>query len=184
MSDVRFDGQWVGRDTGDTSGWVTLELERHGDLIEGIAYHYPDDPDIVSVAVEFTMPVGQIHGSFKALPTQPFRPHDGLRFRHDEIPNYFPNSLASPAIDLELTFDGPNVHFAFTGGPTESFPGSKGHGTALRSHVRPSRINPKPITWAEFRATAFTPERGRYIYRGQAEPWRLSTLSGRSVAPP
>ncbi|WP_292084001.1 MULTISPECIES: FRG domain-containing protein [unclassified Brevundimonas] len=180
MNDVRFDGQWVGRDAGDTNGWVTLELERQGDLIEGIAYHYPDDPDIVSIAVEFAMPVGHTHGSFKALPTQPFRPHDGLRFRHDEMPNYFPNALASRTIDLDLTFDGPNVHFAFTGQPTEGFPGSKGHGTALRSHVSPSRINPTPISWADFRASAFTQERGRFIHRGQAEPWRLRTSFHRS----
>jgi hypothetical protein len=170
----------VGRVSGDTPGWATLEIEQRGPVLAGIAYHYPDDPEITCAAVEFTMGSDETHVVRAGLPTIPFRPHDGTVFRHDEIASYFPNSMISPVVDLDFRFDGNEVQFTFVTPPAEDHPGSAGSGSMLKGHIRPSELVPTVMSWKEFRAFAFTPDRNRYIYRGQTFPWRLRTTFHRS----
>lgn len=170
----------MGRVLGDTPGWATLELEMRGPALAGIAYHYPDDPEITCAAIEFTMGVDETHVVRPNVPTIPFRPHDGSVFRHDEIASYFPNSVISPVVDLDFQFEGDEVRFRFVTPPAEDHPGSTGSGTLLRGHTRPSGLVPTVMSWREFRTFAFTPDRHRYIYRGQTFPWRLRTAFHRS----
>lgn len=181
MTKARRDGQWIGRVDGDTPGWATLELECSGEWLNGIAYHYPDDPEIVSAAVEFTVPVGRDRYELKDLPTLPFRPHDGRVFPHHEIAQHFPNSTISPTADLEMTFIGPTVHFKFETPPIDGNEPTTGTGHMRRGHVEPSQLQPSVMSWEQFRTFAFTPEPGRYIYRGQStNDWRLRTSFHRS----
>ncbi len=178
---VRHDGQWVGRADGDTPGWVTLELEPHGDHLAGVAYHYPDDPELNALAVDFVMEPGQTHVVLNSLLTTPFAPHNGTEFRHDDLGQHFPNAMVSKTADLTLTFNGERVAFEYSTPPAGDYPGSRGSGVATKAHSGPPLTPSHTMSWDDFRAAAFTPERGRFLYRGQSNSeWRLRTTFHRS----
>lgn len=177
----RFEGQWIGHADGSSPGWITLEIESRGKMLSGVAYHYPDELELNSLAVFFEFEPDQSVVDLQGLPTTPFEPHNGTVFAHDDMGVHFPDAMTSKTADLHLEFVGDEVNFRYSTPPAGEYPGSIGQGVAFKAHSRPSRTPVKVMSWEEFRAAAFTPEPNRFLFRGQTKSsWPLRTSFHRS----
>lgn len=170
----RTDGQWVGRISGDNPGWAVLELEQEDQVMVGTAYHFPDDPEIVPTAVRLTLPLPLASHQFTELPVVTFSAHHGFAFPHDQIQNFYPNSTVSEMADVTLTFLDGTVFVTF------NTPITNGFGSLKKGHITPSPLTSHKQSWEHFRSVTLNATKDRYVFRGQAAPWRLRTTFHRS----
>ncbi|NQE64531.1 FRG domain-containing protein [Caulobacter sp. RHG1] len=167
------DGQWIGRVEGDAPGIGVFELDDFGTDLKGIAYHFPDDPQLPGVTVRFTLPNRGPKHSIKGAPLTPINPANGFVLQAGEVQHQFPDSVVGATADLEIEFrDNGHVQIAYL------TPISKGEGTLIGSLAGTgSKLVPHPdvTSWSTFKEWAFEVEPHRYFYRGQSVPKRLRT---------
>lgn len=168
-SSLRINGQWIGALFGEAQGTGVLDLEEDNGLITGTAYLYPHDLQIVPAAVRFSFapPLGT--HQFADVPVLPFSPDLGAVITREQMVTLYPMSNVSDSANLSLTFNGDGVFVSF------DTPMASGFGNLIRGHTKPSGLAPLAMSWGEYRAQVPTRQKKRFVYRGQAEPWRLRT---------
>ncbi len=162
-------GQWTGQLSGETPALGVLELEQHGTKIIATAFMYPHDAEIVPAAVRFDFqPPLSVH-QLNGLPVLPFSPDLGAIISRQEMTALFPNSDISDTANVSLKFMGDTVEVSFETAMVTGF------GTLTKGHTQPSGLRSIPMSWDKFKADSTTWDQGRFVYRGQAAPWRLRT---------
>lgn len=162
-------GQWTGQLFGETPALGVLELEQHDTTIVATAFMYPHDAEIVPAAVRFEFqPPLSVH-QLNNLPVLPFSPDLGAIISRQEMTALFPNSDVSDTANISLKFMGDTVEVSFQTAMVSGF------GKLTKGHTHPSGLASHPMSWERFKAEVTTWDQGRFVYRGQAAPWRLRT---------
>lgn len=176
-------GQWIGNIDGDFAGTLRVELEKRGNVVSGNAYIFYDPkhdlpgfkfpvrmsnqaPYKTKVDTTYCYPSGGIMSVVER-----HKAEDGLLERFGELP--IPSSIE---VIFEELADG-NLKIDWTTGNqsgSENVPPSNGFGNSLLS----SRTDLQ--TWKDFRQWAIDQEPRRYIFRGQSNPYKLTTTFHRT----
>ena len=165
-------GQWIGRVDGDVPGLGILELDDHGDRLDGIAYHFPDDSALPSVAAYIESIDKSQSVQIPAARLRAVNPSLGVWLPQSEIEKYFPGTSVAETVKLSIKFEELEASFGYETAIT------KGGGTLSKSqaHLESDLVPLDRIqTWEAFRDAVFSTEPGRYFYRGQGVRSRLRT---------
>lgn len=165
----RVSGQWTGQLAGDTPGLGVLELEQEGGQINGTAYFYPYDHQVVPALVRFSFAPPLSNQHFTDLPVHPLAPELGAVITREQMAALYPLSDVSASASLTLSFTAEGVFVTFNTALVCGF------GNLTQGHTQPSRLTPIPMTWEQFKGQVTSWDKKRFVYRGQAQPWRLRT---------
>lgn len=165
-------GQWLGGYEGSSGpGRLMINVDRVEEHFEGAAYLLPIDKTLPgTVAYLDTEGLGDEH--FAKAYTAPIDPRTGLQTTWDKIKDLYPPGTT---FSKEAA-----VHLAVAGHQL-TIEGCTDTGITFSAEVRrpddkaESKIAPRAMSWAEFKAYASSVSKSRYLYRGQQKPWRLCT---------
>ncbi|MEX5598538.1 FRG domain-containing protein [Pseudophaeobacter sp. C1-32P7] len=165
-----FAGQWLGDFTGASSGMALLDLDQGEQWLEGSVYAFSNDREQASYFAPVTIIPQQdtIRFAASALAIHPLYP----RFLQD---GEFPEAEQNIEIEVKASLDS-----TFLKGTWASSNGASGEVTLYPSQAAsPSEYKPQgeATSWESFQAKVaeLCTQPYRYIFRGQAEPWRLRT---------
>ena len=166
-------GQWFGRLEGDVPGLVVYELDERNRHLRGIAYHFPDDSAVPSVAATIPMiPMAVDEHDLPVVGLRAFNPEVGSWMAPEHVSVVYPGYEVPRHARLKLRFDGDLLTVDYE---TEN---TKGQGRLWRYETHlPSIIQPiaEITTWRAFREWALDQLSPSVVYRGQCVTKRLRT---------
>lgn len=176
------EGQWIGRCTGTNPGTVIIDVDDCGPYFQGTAALFEDEPGLPGSFVRFrTADCGDEH-QFDNLNVTPLDPINyNLSDRNELIERYKAagHELSFPqTAKIHLKMHGDELRASWT-----TDVGTSGDVTLPRSGAtQPSEVvvDPNVNSWSAFKKVAGTCERGRFVFRGQPNTWRLRTAFHRT----
>lgn len=166
-------GQWRGRfESGDDGGDIVVELDEFSDSYRGHAFLYRLDGSLPGTLAIIRTPSKATTGSFRAqlLPLDAAS-HEAVSW--ETLAPKFPGVEWPPHADVAYRATDTQLRLTWA-----TAAGVTGQATIDRPDpLRPSDLAPLAgvTSWEEFKAFAVGLDYGRYIFRGQAKPWRLRT---------
>lgn len=166
-------GQWRGHfESGDDGGDIVVELDEFSDSYRGHAFLYRLDGSLPGTLAIIRTPNKATAGTFQAQ----LLPLDAVS--HEVVPwetlaPKFPG--AEWAQHADVTYQSTDTQLKLTWTTAN---GVTGQAKIDRPDpLRPSELTPLAgvTSWEQFKAFAVGLDHGRYIFRGQAKPWRLRT---------
>lgn len=171
------DGQWLGTFSGTNSGTLIIDGDNRGDHVEGRIFVFDDAPGMPGFVAYFRTPnrdpVQTMNVALEVL--HPFT-FDVVP-RH-QLPNAFPDLTLPQQATATLTLQRRQLRIAWS-----TSIGTNGIALLPRSAAdKPSdyRADSKIRTWDKFKQFAVGLEPGRFIFRGQPQPFRLRTAFHRT----
>lgn len=166
-------GQWLGVVEGDVPGYVTLELDEIAGRLDGVAYHFPQDPKLPAVAATLKdLEPGQSQYVIPAAELRPVDPKQGVWLDQQGLEEHFPDTAVSPTAKIDLKFSDTGAEFLFE---TEL---TRGSGYMGRSSAHTKSVL-KPLeevtSWRSFCSWALANRSNHLIFRGQCVDNRLRT---------
>jgi hypothetical protein len=170
-------GQWTGEFRGTNHGAVTLDLDDLGaGFVRGsaVAIDYERLPSL-----RFEIPAVPVKA--QQVVRCSVVPHDPLSSRPlgpDDVKTMYGDIVIPAEIDLTVNWTGSSIEIEWR----------TREGTLGTAALHPSKAGelselvplPNIQNWEQFRTFAIQQPIGRYIYRGQTEPYRLRTRFHRS----
>jgi hypothetical protein len=163
-------GQYIGPVGGDVPALGVLELDDDGEFLDGIAYHFPDDPKAPSVCAYVRFPKRDGEHHMLDLSLIAVHPEMGNWMSPDEVAEKYPDYVVARLGDIILNIQGEEISFAYS---TEF---TKGDGTLRLTHsARPSTLDAQVMSWDEFRNSLVRCDPRQHVFRGQCSQHRLRT---------
>jgi hypothetical protein len=164
-------GQWIGAYQGDVEGRIILNVYELEDHYAAVAIIRPDDNNIPSSVAFIETKSKNLEQSVEAW-VSPVNPRTGFLCKWEEIKNLYPEGVShSEKADVTLKLKGDNLYIKAT----------SDIGVELSSILpKPyegdkSKIIGEKKSWSEFKSLISDYSNSKYIFRGQKEPWRLTT---------
>ena len=166
-------GQWRGRfKSGEDGGEIVVELDEFSDNFRGHAFLYRPDGSLPCTLAVIRTPNEAATGRFQ---TQLYPLDAGS---HEVVPwetmaPKFPNVEWPPHAEVTYRWTDAQLNLNW-----KTAAGVAGQATIDRPDPsRASELIPlaEVASWQDFKAFAVGLEYGRYVFRGQAKPWRLRT---------
>jgi hypothetical protein len=172
-------GQWLGNyvdlDEPSEKLRIVVNIDERNSYYEGVAYLFPPDINLSPAIAAFFRTEGKDRNfKFRTQGILPINPSTGVICAIDEIRGiygYDNNSTLSQFADVEGRWDDDTLSLSWT---TEL--GQKGFCILPRSKAgKPSALKSLKKNWKKYKEYVLNLEGKRYLFRGQAGPWRLRT---------
>jgi hypothetical protein len=163
-------GQWIGRTSGDQVGLIITNIDDRGDHFSGVACSFPDDKSFLPSGIFFNTKDKRTDFSVTAS-IVPINPESGLFWTWEEFQKRFPGISHSKEIKVSGHFEENELFF---NGQTDLE-------SKIETHIKKnpfSEISDLPgetKTWEGYKEHVATLSESGYLFRGQAEPWKLRT---------
>lgn len=165
-------GQWRGRYESNVQGDIILELDEFPDCYRGCAYLYGPNPSLPGTCAIITIPTKETRGAFRTL-LLPLHPDTLQPVAWETIADSFPEAQFANHADVEFNSTDTRLELSW-----RTRHDIEGRAVIERQDPsRPSDLVPRSdvTTWEAFKQFAVELDHGRFIFRGQAKPWRLRT---------
>lgn len=163
-------GQWIGNTTGDQVGLIIANVDDRGDHFSGVAFTFPDDKSFPPSSISFDTKDKKPDFNFIAS-TAPIDPKTGLSCTWQDIQQLYPGMSHSKKAKISGHFEEHELIFT---AETDS-------GLKIKSHIKRKPFSERSElvgaikTWDEYKEHVATLSESGYLFRGQAEPWKLRT---------
>lgn len=165
------DGQWVGHFDGTNTGLAMLDLDRRGGDLQGSLYAFDNNTEFPSVYAPISLKASDTSVSVN-LTIQPIHPAQPTLLSRTDLPQ---GANFAQQLELSLSVVDEALRGDWKGGNGTS-------GTVVLHASRaelPSTLEPvKDVhSWQSFQQHVLdlSKQPRRYIFRGQAAPWKLRT---------
>lgn len=176
-------GQWIGDIDGQVKGTLRVELERRGSVISGNAYLFYE-PQHQLPGFKFLIRMPNVAPHKTEVTTIYCYPDGGIMTSDDrvrgekDIAERFGEPPVPAKINATFTEHGDGSLQVDWSGGEQSGSATISASSALGESQLTSRGDLK--TWSDFRQWAIDQDPRRYIFRGQANPFKLTTTFHRT----
>jgi hypothetical protein len=162
----------MGAYTGSSDGTIIVNIDERSSHYQGVAYLTEANNAIPNTMAAFRTPDQGREFRFRTDFILPISPHTGQPVLFDTIKqNYAPDVTVSSSADVTGSWDEASLSLRWT---TDI--GVTGGCVLLRSKAdQPSELVSLEMKWEEYKAHVVSLEEGRFLFRGQEQPWRLRT---------
>lgn len=171
-------GQWTGRYDGTRTGDVVLDMDEGPNAFSGVGYLFPDDLSVPASMVRLHTPDQAASGTARLFVIGQLDPHTHDVIPHDQLQKQYPTLQFPTWVDIAYAEAGDQLTINWIGNN-----GNTGT-TQLERRDRKSKSEYTPKakikTWDAFKRFATNLPDGRYIFRGQADTWKLVTTFHRT----
>lgn len=165
----KFAGQWLGRFEGTNLGFALLDLDHEDEHLEGMVYAYDSDMELPSIcgSVVVEPEAELLKFTVKPQPIHPTEPRFALL---GEFNGILP---AEVSVSLSLNGDRLSGHWSTDAETKGSVDLRRSKASTASLYTPDTEI----VSWDTFQSkvSKLAKEPYRYIFRGQAAPWRLRT---------
>ena len=171
--EVPLKGQWLGSYSGSSTGSVVVNIDDRVTYHEGVAYLLEKDrATLPNVAAAFSFFPDANHFQCRTSWISPLHPVTGSTDSWDNLRSMYPDGTEmSTHADIEGRWDAEALTISW-----KTNVGAHGSCVLPRSEAdQPSELVPREEDWAGYKKYTTTLEGRRYLFRGQAERWRLRT---------
>lgn len=170
-------GQWQGRYSGTNLGLIVVNLDRVGDYVEGLAYLIDDNPQLPKSVVFIRVEERRKRATLNVDAIWVIDPDSGEPSPWANVKNRFPGVTFPDSVKVQLKWVGERLHIDWI-----TNIGGTGAAVLPRSHApKPSECVPLNIRdWKSFKNFVSKLESRQFLFRGQAESWRLRTAFHRT----
>tara|TARA_R110000787_G_scaffold199726_1_gene310840 strand:+ start:1762 stop:2862 length:1101 start_codon:yes stop_codon:yes gene_type:complete len=164
-------GQYIGLVEGSTSGTVLVDIDKEGGFLRGSASFFPRNQNLPASCAHF--PILQANRTLEfECPLFPLN-RFGYELDEDELATQFPGVAHSETVRVFISFEDDEMHLRFL---TDLHLEAKGVLTRRRADA-PSQLKSLQgvHSWTEFTRLVEDIDHEGFLYRGQAEPFRLRT---------
>ena len=170
-------GQWIGEYHGSNNGTIIVDIDLRGDYLSGTGLLF-DNAGLPGSLVNFVTSDCSDRQSFENLPVTPTDPNTSEPTSVYTLRQQIPDLIYPNSTNIDFKLNRNNLEVSWL---TEI-------GTAGRAKIPRSKAQTKSMVkrqkgvtdWARFKKAVGSLEVGRYIYRGQPNPWRLRTAFHRT----
>ena len=170
-------GQWIGRYQGTNNGLILVDIDDCGDHFEGRAHLYDDDPELTGQIVIIETKDRQTRHNLE-LQIMHTNLQTGEILTFDQFNEISKDVNLPGTATVKIDLKPRALHISWvTSVGTSSKASLERSKSESKSEYRAER---QFRSWEKFKKFAFSLESSRYIFRGQAQPWRLRTAFHRS----
>lgn len=163
-------GQWIGNYTGTTNGLIVANIDERRAHYQGVAYLNEQDKNLPSVAALFRTTDKSQDFQFRTDAILPVNPISGIPDAWDRVKGHYSSDVVlSEYADVHGSWDDSTLSLKWTTSVCV-----EGECVLPRTKAGDdSDLVPLEKGWNDYKTYVSSLEGRRYLFRGQANPWRL-----------